>query len=677
MRLSKKSKAFITIVAASSLILPVSTLTACSNISQYCIPIITSNSPYTVEVKDPYRENGNGCYNTKLGDSYDIQDDTLQVPSQYLYTSKYNGSFQQEMKGSYGYTNYNTPTWSKDGPEGSTGKENEFMFSRQTDNNYSWISTSDSKINYVSNNSLSSYQNLGINSAISSVNSVSNTFILNFNYMNMYLDKVIGQKNPDDVLKCLSYLFSGQATSVADGFTYGGTTAEEQDLAKRDFFAYHLSNANLISTDKTKYKFGPYNINWDFVEDTGLGHFLPIESGYSDFGDTKSPFPELTMKSLNKYEYGWFETPEGKTNTPSNLDQPFKFPTNNEFTGRYVVKDYSDPKNIKYTYNPTTSDPSTAKSQPTVGNPYIAYSFKDENDKKVISDFSGIRSIPMLIRPTKIQSAYYDPSDDRDTIQPTDWLTPTSNINKVNNKIKDEGAWSEVAKHENLPNLQLNTLTYNQIPVEHTNNPVGSQYEPWMSDAFKAEYTKHTGGQACAIDPRVLDWIDNGKIDIGDWVVLANYGTWVINFQYKYTEDNGDEKTQYIKAILPYFSGYSAVFPAYMLFTNTNCYKKVNDVDKDNLPDEIKYLADQYYVDYSKTGIEDDVNNMLKALTDDKMPNTSKTYSSCADMLKNDPYMIYYWTFGQLGTKTGAEQFDFLNNYGKTDYSEVLQTAAL
>ena len=658
MKLKKKTKTILVLSSAAVLTLPALTLTSCSNISQYCIPVVTDGNPYTINrntgIVDPYRSIVNdkywGYYDTaKTGEgveAYKIPNDKIQMPTGYLYTSKYNSNFTQTISGMFGYCNYNNPEWKKDGP---VSKLNEaYKFSRKADDDWAWRGISDKNLQYISGGALSSYQNLNISNAITSVNTVTSTLLTEFNYMNGYLDNVIGQKKEEDINKALLYLFTGQTTDTSR-FDFGG------EEGKKAFYEYCLDNANLLSTGSSKFKFGPYNVGWSFKDGSGL----------ETVGESTNPFLRLEMKDLSKGEYG-FATPG--TYTPSDPSQPYAFPVNDTFTGSYTWKPDSGTKNPSYTYTP-------GKSGEKLTNPYVRYTYKDGK----IDDFSSIVSIPMLISPKHIQSAYYNPSKNKkNVIQPAEWLTPNSDLESLKSKLNKEKSWKDVKKNVNLPDLTVTTLTYDQKPsyelnnLEYASEITQTPYTSWMSTDVKKAYDDKK------MDPRIYKWMTNGSIKFGDWVALANYGTFVVNFQYKYKEGS-TEKTQCIKALLPYFTGFSAIFPAYMLFTNADCYKEIN---KDANEGEGK---GNYYVEYVGSGIEDDVKDLIKALTDTKMPDY-KTYGTSSEMLKNNKYMLYIWTFGRLGDNgteggkiTSAESYyDFVqfNPDGKVDYSELLENAA-
>ena len=96
MKWSKTTKSILAISSATILTLPALTLCGCSNISQYCIPVVTDGSPYyvgTTGIQDPYRLAGNGYYNSpepdtsKEASAYQIPTTYLQLPASYIYTS--------------------------------------------------------------------------------------------------------------------------------------------------------------------------------------------------------------------------------------------------------------------------------------------------------------------------------------------------------------------------------------------------------------------------------------------------------------------------------------------------------------------------------------------------------------------------------------------------------------
>ena len=663
MKWSKKTKSILAISSAAALTLPALTLTGCSNISQYCIPVVTDGNPFYVGssgILDPYRS-GYGYYNTPEPESattkeaYQITTPYLQLPSGYLYTSEYTSEFNQKVNGMYGYCNFNKPEWKHEGP--ISDLNDKYEFNRKNDYDWAWRGVTSDDLQHLSNGALSSYQNLNIGTAIASINTATNWFIKDFNYMNSYLNTIIGQKKEEDINKSLLYLFTGK-TSDTNNFTFGSDSND-----KSNFYQFYLDNANLLSTSASKYKFGPYNVGWTFKDISGFGSTDPI---MTNFGESTNPYLNLTMKDLSKYEYG-FKDKSG-VNTPSNKDQPYVFPVNENFTGTYLWSN-KDTKNPEYTYT-------APKTESTFLNPYIKYTYKDNK----ISDFGSIASIPMLISPKHIQSAYYDPSKNISTaIQPADCLTKNTqaNLDDINKKLKDEGSWNDVKKNVNLNDLNVTTLTFDQKSSYSLNDldytdpsTVDNPYSSWMTSEVSEAY------KSGKMDSRVKNWIKHGEINFGDWVVLANYSTFIVNFQYKYTDSDG-EQTQCIKALLPYFEGFSIAFPAYMLFTNADCYKEVNSTVEDG-------QEKTYYIEYANTGLEKDVNASISALTDYKTPEF-KTYSSTADMFKNNVYMPFIWNFGKLGEQgvvsgqiesvNASKYYDFYNNPGIVNYSNIVKNA--
>ena len=681
MKSSKITKSFLALSSAAVLTLPALTLTGCSNISQYCIPVVTDGNPFSIggseeSITDPYRLTNWGYYNTpepeeesKVAESYTISPQYLQLPAGYIYTSEYTSAFEPKMNGMYGYCNFNKPEWKHEGPTTEpTGQlDNKYMFNRKNDYDWAWRGVTSSDLTYTTSGALSSYQNLNITNSITAVNSVTNWLLTDFNYMNRYLNNVVGQKKEDDIKKDLTYLFSGQTTDTSK-FSYG-----EYEDSKSNFYQYVLDNANLLSTASSKYKVGPYDVGLTLKDISGFGSEDNVMKG---FGQSTNPFLKLEMKDLSKYEYGFSD--KSGTNTPNDYSQPFVFPTNNDFTGTYLW-DGKDTKNPVYTY-------SVPKSGESFLNPYIKYTYKEnsETKKKEISDFSYIATIPMLISPSHILSAYYDPSTNlTNTIQPADWLTKNSSIDDINKQLKNENSWEDFKKNVDLPDLNVTTLSFDQNSsygnndLEYTTKPTTNPYSSWMSEDVQKAYNEKK------MDPRIYDWITNGDINFGYWIALANYSTFVVNFQSKYKEGTDPEiKTQCVKALLPYFSGFSTIFPAYMLFPNADCYKQTNTDAEDGAAEK-----NFYHIEYVGSGIEKDVKNSISALTDNKLPDTTKTYKNTADLFKNDPYMPFIWSFGKLDdTNTAivdsshkiidpAKYYDYLNNIGIVQYSDILVDA--
>ena len=637
MKLSKTTKGFLALTSAAILTLPALTLTSCSNISQYCIPVMTDKTPFTIEsITDPYRDSQYGRYDKEVDGDYSLSETKLQLPTNYLYTSAYDGNFVQTIGSMYGYCNYNMPEWKHYAP--TSALEDKYVYNRSNDNDYAWRNLKDSQLNYVNSSTLSSYQNLNIATAVTTVNTTSSYFVTNFNYMNSYLDTIISQKKEEDIKKNLNYIFSG-GTKTVDMFDYG------DEKGKSYFYQYCLNNANLLSTSASKYKFGPYNVGWAFKQGSGFDGDSDI---WKNQGDRLNPYIQLTMQDLSKGDYGFENI---KTYTPADNSKPYIFPTNTNITGKYLW-DGKSTDNPVYTY--TAPD----------NNPYAKYTYKDNK----VSDFASIVNIPMLIRPKHIQSAYYDPSQDRpDSIQPADWLTRNSEINNIREQLNQEHPWKEVKKTIGLTDLTVESLTFDQKTSNNfratPTDPPTKPYTSWMTTEVAKAYDDNK------IDPRFKEWIDKGTIEFGDWVALANYGTFVINFQYKY-KDGSTEKTQCIKALLPYFTGFSAIFPAYMLFTNADCYKKINAEDENS----------GYYIEYSGSGIETDIKDAISALTSKELPNIQKAYKDTSDIMKNNPYFIFTWSFGKLGSN-GTEgsivtdpeaYFDYFNNADYVDYSLIL-----
>lgn len=257
-----KSTGFLGLISLA-LILPVTTLTACSTVSQYLVPVITNNNPFVPNASDqshniqtsdgnyltdPYFASGkfvSGDTSTAIGSTNAI------APSTYIYTSAFDNSFTANATNYYGYTNHNAPNWDENWDEEE--QLGPWNFNQSSYNDYSYLSYSDSRLDYASGSTLTSYENLIGTTAISTVNATSGNLVTLFNYINNYLVHVIeGCKSAEDFDKTMSILL----TNSTNGFDHGQTDRNSEQ--NKLFYQYYLSNANLLNTNTNVYKFGPY-----------------------------------------------------------------------------------------------------------------------------------------------------------------------------------------------------------------------------------------------------------------------------------------------------------------------------------------------------------------------------------------------------------------------------------
>ncbi len=603
-----KTTALVSLLSLA-LILPSTILTSCSTISQYFIPVLTSNNPFSSDgtgneinfysssspLIDPYFENGEFSDGSSLNHSNAI------VPSSYIYTTAYDNSFAANATAYYGYTNYSTPEWNS--------SSSKWTFNSDDFNDYQYISSTNSNLTYLDNSTLTSYENLLNSIAIQSVNVVSSNLITLFNYINNYIVHIFDNcKTSADLDKKLSILF----TNSESNFTHSSGTTDEENL---NFYEYFMSNANLLAQGSAKYKFGPYMLNWKVV-DSGLIQDSP--------SSTQSLFPQINLDPTDS-DGNDLPTPDDTSTNYTHI------PNDQSLIGYYEYNDDTE----TYTYIPPSD---TQTSTDEVYEPYNVYSFDDDGN---IDDITSIANVPVLIRLGDITSSYYDAAHNNSSISPTDWLYNDDELDNISNEINSTDAWKNVKESSGLgDDLKLTSTSFNL----KVNNNSNSDTSNWTSDLSK-------------VDPTIAKWASEGTIHPGDFIALANYSLLTIEFTYEY--DNGT-KTEHFKTKLPYFSGFTTVFPAYLVFTSDDVYTTIND---DSNIDKIKTNV----IDFSEDGsLYKSFTNIISNLTDySKLNPTISEYSSSTDAFNNDPYFIYWWLFGNNSSSytssSSSKSSDFIS----------------
>lgn len=566
----KKFINFSTCVALGSvvLMLPTLTLTSCSTISQYIIPVSTSCNPYanSKAVSDPYIKYGK--YETSKSAIVGKDNVIDYLPKSYIYTSTYNNTFTSVISGVYAFTkaeSYNLD-YSK-----QEYHSNPFTFSDDLFENNRWVKINDSayKINDSSINA-----NTYVASNQASV--VSNNLIALFNYMNTYQNKVIQQKNNDDINKMLSVMYANNQT----GFNKG-TIGSEQN---QQFFEFCFDEANLICLGHKHYKFGPYDVKWE-AKTSGV-----------EWIQNASPFiPLENHLELPDFDYSNQENQNKKI-------QPFVDTYAN--IGTYTYDDNT--KSFKY-------------ERPTLSNGLVRYFTYHYDKNGKYDDVINIANVPVLIRLNNITSGIYNPDKNRNSIYPSDWLE--TNINNVNNLIKNSSVWNSFKQKTNK-DPQVTTLTYSQTVPQNTTNP---NYTGWWK-----------GNKRTNIDPTIKYWIDNGIIKTGDFIGFANYS--LANIEYTYKNTAGQEV--HFKTKVPHFTGYSSVIPAYLAF-NEECYTQINESEKQN--EQYK----TYVLDFSDKGnLSKAFYQMINTLNGFNLPSLiGENYTSASDLFINDPLAIFKWVY--------------------------------
>jgi hypothetical protein len=110
------------IIVSSSLligviVIPSITLTSCSTISQYYLPVVVNSNPLhggfvnsgsEFNLIDPYLDYARDMNNKPIAP--DDTDVANYLPTNYLYTSAYNNSFVTTLSGLYSYNGYSNNT---------------------------------------------------------------------------------------------------------------------------------------------------------------------------------------------------------------------------------------------------------------------------------------------------------------------------------------------------------------------------------------------------------------------------------------------------------------------------------------------------------------------------------------------------------------------------------------
>ena len=595
-------------------IFPSLTLTSCSTISQYYLPVLTKgtnddpsinispfengfkNSSENFSLIDPYLSNARDKDGFKL--SEDLANIKNYLPNRFLYTSAFDNSFKLGISKFYsynGYSSFNIDWW------GNNYKDVPYQIDTNTFYDYKWMTTVDKNAGFLdSTGKINSYQNLINVSTSTSVNSISFNFLTMVNYMNNFINKIISQTDTNAVNDLLDNVF----THSKNNFNHGTKDKSQGDDSwnqNYDFFRFCYNNANLISTGDSQYKFGPYSVEWN-------QEYSGVDVGLTDTISNNTPFLKLEVQDLTKDPNHKFDT-----NNEKNKSLPYLIPTNTAFTG-------------VYTYNTLDKKYDWQKAEKM--SPYCIYSY-DEKDKKheqAPTGVTGIANIPMLVHLSNIDSNYYNPTIKSDSISINDWLIPgtENNINKINNEITKNKIWDNITKHVDVDTPSIGSVSFKQKFIERDEKEYTNYYGDWTSNNFELN----------KIDKTIKYWYENKLIKPGDYIALAQYKLMDISF--KYYDTNGNEVNYWSK--LPYFSGVSALIPAYFAF-NFDYYSPIDNI-KENDENKILNFAEdsKMYKDWS---------NIIKTLTQNKIPKIDKTeYNSSYDAFTKDPYMIFRWMFG-------------------------------
>ena len=599
------NKKFRKIVISSSLligaiIIPSVTLTSCSTISQYYLPVVInsnplqggfSNSGTEFKLIDPYLNHSRDKDNNPI-----TSNDTNianYLPSNYLYTSTYNNSFETTLSAIYSYNGYSANTWNYKSDDHS----HPYQADLSTIRDKRWLSSTDTKLNFNNNSGqISSYMNLVNYSASTAVSNVTFNLLTMLNYMNNFQNKIILAIDDETINNTLNNVY----THSYNSFNHGSGS----DAKNLDFYHFCYDNANLISYGDSQYKFGPYDVNWTQTY-SGVDTGLNVNPDHAN----NTPFISLDLDKIIDLTEDGTGYNKFDVNNDSNKSLSYLIPTNPAFTGTY-----------KWNVSDNDYDWTPAEKM----SPYCIYSYKN-NDKKHEADPTGvigIAPIPTLIHMNSVKSAFYNPTNNSNSTNIYDWLTPKNKINDINSIIKNTQAWDNMKKHTGNVQPAIDSVSYTQEFTKRKSR-TGYNYNDWVdSESIENNF-----------DPTIWSWIQktnagsNMIIQPGDFIALAQYN--LVNVVFTYKDTSGANAK--FKAQIPYFAGYSAVIPAYFVF-NSSYYSPIDSVIAES--EQIKILdfseGSKLYKDWSK---------LITTLNSSEYPKIDTTvFSSTHEAFLNDPY---------------------------------------
>ena len=608
-----------------AIIIPSVTLTSCSTISQYYLPVVTnlnplqggfSNSGAEFVLNDPYLSHARDKDNNPFGPVYTNAANYL--PTNFLYTSSYDNSFATSISGFYSYNGYSTNTWSYKDDEGTTYHDIPYKSNLGTIRDERWLSSADTKMNFASSGGeIASYMNLLNYTSSTAVNSVTFNLLTTLNYMNNFQNKIIAAVDDEKINNTLDNIYTHSYSS----FNHG-TGSDKNNL---DFYHFCYDNANLLSNGDSQYKFGPYDVNWE-------QSYSGVDTGLNIDESHKNNTPFINLEDVIDLTQDGTGYNKFDVNNESNKSLSYLIPTNTSFTGTY--KWSVDDKDYVWTPDENMS-------------PYCIYSYK-KDDEKHESDPTGvigIAPIPTLIHLNSVKSAFYNPTNNSNSINVYDWLTPKNKIDDINSIIKTTKAWDNMKKHTGNVQPAIDTVSYTQNFVANDSR-VGYNYEGWLGNTAFTDKD---------FDPTIWNWIsqtdttDKMMIQPGDYIALAQYNLTSVIFTYKDTT-GADVK---FKAQIPYFAGFSAVIPAYLVF-DIDYYSPI-----DNVITESKRVK---ILDFSSTSkMYKAWSNIISTLTSNDYPSiNTDTFETTHDAFLNDPYMIFRWMYG--GFSESPNNISFVNS---------------
>ncbi len=368
--------------------------------------------------------------------------------------------------------------------------------------------------------------------------------------------------------------------------------------------------ANSVPFSHNEYKFGPYAIDWS----------LGLKNVSSEDLKNISPYVSIENNDNNLV----FQ----KDSIDIDKDHQIYY-TNTSYTGQYNW----DNDNTKFVLNLDN----------TKSNNYINYQFGKDGKSDEPTDVLSIANVPVLLSLNNIYNGFYNPSQNNTSYHAADWIYKKDKLKDINDQITASGTWNSVTNN-NLIHLDQGEkyLDSNIITQQTVSDKVSltdaKKHIDWSNSL--AGFASKGSDDIATIkkEPRVSYYIEHNLIQPGTFIGLANISLATLNAKVKH--NGGEEQTVTYK--IPYFAGYSAVFPSYMLF-DANNYATIN---KDKTGYEHTVLDYDKIVEKNKKmnlkKLMDDLDSRNINFDDIKPINAASEY----DNWTQNKFFIFEWLFG-------------------------------
>lgn len=626
----KSLKAYWTLLSLPILILPAFTLTSCSTISQYIMPINTTNHYANANAlqDDYYLKHGKIEDN---GIQKDITNTKFNLANDYIVTNAFNNSFTPSITGSYAYINSLKMKYVY------SSDNNYYWGYKQADfDNKQWLTNSSLSIS-DKNNELTSLSNLMNYLNNSAVNKISYNFVNLFNLLNNYEARLVSTINGNSYLdgyKRLGVMIGNNANLTNNNYApeaFNLGSYDKTNDVRNNYFSYLYSQVNVLSQNNTKYKFGPYQVNWN---ESAVNNEL---YNGSSIASSDKIYPMMGLNS----EKSIFDRSKY---VPENENQPAAYYTNDLFSGTYIYS--QENKNFDWTHGTLSKYVHIATTKDSQGN------VKE-------TGIDSIYDMPVLINlpNNAIQYGFYNPSNNHNnSIFINDWKFNNNELDNIHSTINYTNAWSSIYDHK-LPN--------GAQPLKSTEFSTSTAYNGNFETKDKITSTsasEWTNGNDIK-EPTISKWINDGIINYSSFIALAKYQmlTYTKDIKLK-DKTQGDNGVLHVKYEVPIFAGYEdVVIPSYLAF------------DKDNYSIQNEGKTDEiWFFDVSK--LQNKITAISTTLNSNELPNrTSTWYKNAYDNYKNNKYFLYMWLYA-LNDGNSVNWKDADKNVSVNNVANIIKT---